>query len=186
MSKRTVNGLFDDHSAALAAAERLKAAGIHDDDISVVGNRPGTTKNETVDDAADGAGIGAAVGAGGGLLTGLGIMAIPGLGPVVAAGWLAATAVGALAGGVAGGAVGGIVGAMKDSGVDERDAHVYAEGIRRGGTLVSARVTDEQEVVARDILAGHVDLVERRAAYEAEGWNRFDEKAPPYARDTVI
>lgn len=184
--KRTINGLFDDHASAELAIDRLKAAGIDEGDISLLSNRPGEGKNEVVDDAADGAGIGAVLGAGGGLLTGLGIMAIPGLGPVVAAGWLAATAVGTLAGGAAGGAVGGIVGAMKDSGVDEDEAHAYAEGVRRGGTLVSVRVDDDQEILARDILAGRVDIADRRAAYQREGWTGFDEKAPPYTRDTAI
>ncbi|MGF6178734.1 hypothetical protein ABIE33_007054 [Ensifer sp. 4252] len=61
-------------------------------------------------------------------------MASPGVGPVVAAGWLAATAAGA----IAGSAVGGIIGALTDSGVPEEDAHVYAEGVRRGETLVTA------------------------------------------------
>jgi hypothetical protein len=54
--------------------------------------------------------------------------------PRAAAGWLAATAVGA--------ATGGVVGALTQAGVSEEDAHVYAEGVRRGGTLVSARVAD--------------------------------------------
>ena len=71
-----------------------------------------------------------------GLPAGLGLLAIPGLGPVVAAGWLAATAVGA----AAGAATGGIVGALTEAGVSEEEAHSYAEGVRRGGTLVSARV----------------------------------------------
>ncbi len=56
-------------------------------------------------------------------------MAIPGLGPVVAAGWLVSTA----ALGVVGGMTGGIIGALTRSGVDEDDAHAYAEGVRRGG-----------------------------------------------------
>ena len=73
-----------------------------------------------------------------GLLTGLGLMAIPGVGPVVAAGWLASTAAGV----AAGGAAGGIIGALTQTGASEEDASAYAEGIRRGGTLVSARVPD--------------------------------------------
>ena len=76
-----------------------------------------------------------------GLPAGLGLLAIPGLGPVVAAGWLAATAVGA----AAGAATGGIVGALTEAGVSEEEAHSYAEGVRRGGTLVSARVADSGE-----------------------------------------
>ena len=91
-----------------------------------------------VDDRAEGAGKGAGIGAtaGGvvGLLTGLGLLAIPGVGPVVAAGWLVATAAGAAVGGTAG----GIIGALTQAGTSEEDAYIYAEGVRRGGTLVSA------------------------------------------------
>src|SRR6186713_1009063 len=95
-------------------------------------------KDDRAEGAGAGAGIGAAVGGTAGLLAGLGLMAIPGIGPVVAAGWLAATAAGAAAGGIAG----GIVGALTQAGVSDEDAQVYAEGVRRGGTLVTARVND--------------------------------------------
>src|SRR4029078_5806436 len=116
-------------------------------DISIVANNSdnwfGADKKDRdrdgVDDRAEsagkGAGIGAGVGGTAGLLAGLGLLAIPGLGPVVAAGWLAATAVGA----AAGAATGGVVGALTEAGVSREDAHSYAEGVRRGGTLVSAR-----------------------------------------------
>ncbi|RWC26016.1 MAG: hypothetical protein EOS27_26455, partial [Mesorhizobium sp.] len=128
------------------------------------------------------AGLGAVIGGAGGLLTGLGLMAIPGVGPVVAAGWLAATAAGAVGGAVVGGAAGGIVGALTDSGVPERDAHVYAEGVRRGGTLVTAKVNDELVDEAERILrqTNSVNLEERRGVYEAGGWTRFDADADPY------
>ena len=183
--KRTATGLFDDYSDARAAVSALEARGIPSDDISIVSNnvderRTGDTN--AAEGAGTGAGIGAAVGGVGGLLTGLGIMAIPGVGPVVAAGWLAATAAGAAAGAVAGGAAGGIIGAMTESGVPEEHAHVYAEGVRRGGTLVTARVEEnlypEAEAVLRQ--SNWVDPVERRAAYTAQGWTRFDETLDPY------
>ena len=66
-------------------------------------------------------------------------MAIPGVGPVVAAGWLAST----LAGAAAGAATGGALGALTQAGISDDDAHVYAEGLRRGGAVVSARVADQ-------------------------------------------
>jgi hypothetical protein len=66
-----------------------------------------------------------AVGGAVGLLAGLGLLAIPGIGPVVAAGWLVSTAAGA----AAGGATGGLIGALTQAGVSEEDAHVYAEGV---------------------------------------------------------
>lgn len=185
---KTVSGLFDTYDEASEAVRALKAAGIPDGDISMVAsNAEGRYKVDDTEGAAEGAGagagIGAAVGGAGGLLTGLGLMAIPGVGPVVAAGWLAATAAGAAAGAIAGGAVGGIIGALTDSGVPEEDAHVYAEGVRRGGTLVTARVNDGDVARAEAILqrSNWVDLEERRSAYRAQGWNRFDQTLDPYS-----
>jgi len=182
----TVSGLFDNRADATQAVRDLQALGVSRDDISVVSPNDGEIDDDMADtsdaaaDAGAGAGIGAAVGGLGGLLTGLGIMAIPGVGPVVAAGWLAATAVGAAAGAVVGGATGGIVGALTEAGVPERDANVYAEGVRRGSTLVTARVDDSQadaaQVVLRD--TNSVDLNLRRADYERGGWTRFDPDAP--------
>ncbi len=185
---KTVSGLFDTYEQASQAVRDLKAAGIPDGDVSMVAsNAEGRYKVDDTEGAAagagTGAGLGAAVGGAGGLLTGLGLMAIPGVGPVVAAGWLAATAAGAAAGAVAGGAVGGIIGALTDSGVSEEDAHVYAEGVRRGGTLVTARVADSDVAQAEAILqrSNWVDLEDRRSAYHKEGWSRFDETLDPYS-----
>jgi hypothetical protein len=167
--KKTATGLFDNYSDARAAVRALEARGIPSDDISIVSNNVDerqTGDTNAAEGAGTGAGIGAAVGGVGGLLTGLGIMAIPGVGPVVAAGWLAATAAGAAAGAVAGGAAGGIIGAMTESGVPEEHAHVYAEGVRRGGTLVTARVEENLYAEAEAVLrqSNWVDPVDRRAA----------------------
>src|SRR5205085_5078419 len=134
-------------------------------DISIVANNadswysdkaPGKRidrDGDGVDDRAEGAGTGAGIGAGiggaAGLLAGLGLLAIPGVGPVVAAGWLVATAAGAATGAVVGGAAGGLVGSLTGAGVPENDAHFYAEGVRRGGTLVTARVDDARASAAR-------------------------------------
>ncbi len=187
---RTVTGLFDDYDDASSAVSELEAAGVPSEDISIVSNnadrRHGDNSN-AAEGAGTGAGIGAVVGGAGGLLTGLGLMAIPGVGPVVAAGWLAATAVGAAGGAVAGGAAGGLIGAMTRSGVSEDDANVYAEGVRRGGTLVTARVEDGLVPAAEDILkrSNWVDPVERRAAYNEQGWTRFDETLSPYGAEDV-
>lgn len=188
---KTVTGLFDHYSDATSAVDLLKAAGISDSDISIVSNNSdGRHKDDdsgAAEGAGTGAGIGAAVGGAGGLLTGLGIMAIPGVGPVVAAGWLAATAAGALAGAVVGGAAGGLIGALADSGVDERDAHVYAEGVRRGGTLVTTKVDESRAAEAEAILqrSNWVDLPTRRSVYEGQGWTRFDDASEPYTRAEI-
>lgn len=132
-------------------------------------------------------GVGAVVGGAGGLLAGLGMLAIPGVGPVVAAGWLVSTLAGAATGAVAGGAAGGIIGSLTDAGVDEDDAHVYAEGIRRGSTLVSARVEDDQAIIAQAIIndSAPVDVSARRARYREEGWERFDDTSPDLTLDEI-
>ena len=152
---------YDDYSTAARAYNNLERAGISNDDISIIANNgegwyekasePGRidSDGDGVDDrtegAATGAGIGGAVGGIAGLLAGLGLLAIPGLGPVVAAGWLVSTA--ALA--VTGGAAGGLIGSLTQHGVDEDDAQAYAEGVRRGGTLVTAQVPEADRRAAR-------------------------------------
>jgi len=104
------------------------------------------------------------------------------LGPVVAAGWLAATAVGA----AAGAATGGIVGALTEAGVSEADAHSYAEGVRRGGTLVSARVADAERSRLDTVLnESAVNLRDRSAAWQKAGWKSFDPASQPYGVEEV-
>ena len=143
--------------------------------------------NDGVDDRAEGAGTGGGVGAaaGGalGLLTGLGIMAIPGVGPVVAAGWLATTALGALAGGAAG----SIIGALIESGVPEEDAHVYAEGLRRGGVLLTVRTDSATAAEVENILDQYaVNTRDRGEAYRKTGWKNFDAASKPYTADHPV
>lgn len=188
---KTVTGLFDSYDDAEAAVSNLEAAGIPSTDISIVSNngdgRYQTDDNNAAEGAGTGAGIGAGIGGAGGLLTGLGLLAIPGVGPVVAAGWLAATAAGAVAGAVVGGATGGLIGALTESGVSESDAHVYAEGVRRGGTLVTARVDETRQAEAEAVLKGSnwVDPALRRRNYEEGGWKSFDPALDPYSADQI-
>jgi len=189
---QTVTALYDTYDSAVSAINALEAAGIPHSDISIVSNNVDNRYDKDRPsnagaDAGTGAGIGAVVGGVGGLLTGLGLLAIPGVGPVVAAGWLVATAVGAVGGAVVGGAAGGIVGSLTEAGVPERDAHFYAEGVRRGGTLVTARVDDARAPTAREILQRYklVDPAVRGAAYRESGWTSFDENAPAYTAEQV-
>jgi hypothetical protein len=188
----TVTALYENYAAAKPAVDALERAGISSSDISVIANNADGSyvdKNHTNAgaDAGAGAGIGAVVGGAGGLLAGLGMMAIPGVGPVVAAGWLVAAAVGAAGGAAVGAAAGGIIGSMTNAGVDEREAHVYAEGVRRGGTLVAARVDGNDVLKAREILSHYqpVDPIAREAAYRRSGWRSFDETAPLYTPDEI-
>jgi uncharacterized membrane protein len=186
--------LYNNYEEAQRVVAELEAAGIPADDISLLANsedglEPATDVTEA---ASAGAGMGAAVGGGAGLLAGLGVMAIPGVGPVVAAGWLAATLTGMVAGAVTGAAAGGIVGALVDSGVDERDAHVYAESLRRGGSVVLVKTSDERRATVTKIFDRHmsVEVDDRRSTYEGEGWSAFDDKRGPYnpreARDPYL
>jgi hypothetical protein len=135
------------------------------------------------DDRAEGAGKGAAtggaIGAGAGLLAGLGMLAVPGLGPIVAAGWLASTATGAVAGAAAGGAIGVILGALTREGVDRKDAEIYAESIRRGGAVVVVRNAGERRREIEQALSDYAaDPAARADYYRSVGWRGYDEGAP--------
>ena len=201
----TITRLFDDYATASRAVSDLEAAGLSQSDISIVSSnadnwyagksdsdasrattgrvdrdRDGT--DDRAEGAGAGAGVGAALGGAAGLLAGLGLLAIPGIGPVVAAGWLVSTAAGA----AAGAAAGGLVGALTQTGVSDEDAHAYAEGVRRGGTLVTARVPEADRSRYDAILdRSAVNIRHRSAAYRETGWSRFDESASPYTPDQV-
>jgi len=116
------------------------------------------------------AAAGTVAGAGAGLLAGLGTVAIPGFGPVVAAGWIVSTLVGA----GAGAAVGGLAGALVDAGLTDEEARTYAEGVRRGGALVTVKVDEAQMDRVVNILDDEGD-VERGG----ETRQRDDAPAPP-------
>lgn len=197
----TISRLYDTYDAARQAVCDLEAAGVASENISLVASnadrwydeRKTTTKtvrkdrdmdgtDDRVEGAEAGAGIGAVLGGTAGLLAGLGIMAIPGIGPVVAAGWLAATAAGA----AAGGATGGIIGALTQAGTSEDEAHVYAEGIRRGGTLLSVRVREKDRARYEAIMdRAAVNITDRAVAYRESGWSEFDSTAKPYTAEEV-
>lgn len=189
MTTKTISRLFDNHEDALAAVRDLETAGFAREDIGIAAgnadNRYGTTPVVENDHTKSGAGVGATVGTvvggGAGLAAALGALAIPGFGPVVAAGILVAT----LTGAGAGAAAGGIIGSLTSLGVSEKDAHVYAEGIRRGGSLVTVKIDDSRELEARAILDRytHVDLAAREADYRAGGWTGYAESPDrPIAR----
>lgn len=192
---KTVVALYDQISDANAAVRDLVDFGIPRDNISLMasdtsgeynayfsGQRSGENVSETMDStasgAATGAGIGALVGGLGGLLVGLGVLAVPGVGPVLAAGPLA-TAISAITGAgvgaMAGGAAGGLIGALVDLGLPEETAGNYAEGVRRGGTLVTVRTEDHQAEEARRIMNRHnvVNLDERVRGWRDEGWTGY-------------
>ncbi|MDX1665572.1 MAG: general stress protein [Candidatus Promineifilaceae bacterium] len=189
---KTVVALFDDLTDAYDAIEDLRDAGLAAEDVSLVARDVEERYAEELDtydeDVADGAAAGAVGGGivGGllGFLVGLGAFAIPGVGPVIAAGPLASALVGA---GI-GAAAGGLLGALIDWGVPEAEAEYYTEGVRRGGTLVAVRATDTVADRARDILYRHnpVDIEERAALWREElGWTGYDVEAEPYTADEI-
>jgi hypothetical protein len=82
---------------------------------------------------------------------------------------------------------GGLIGSLTGAGVSEEHAHVYAEGVRRGGSLVTVRTSDKWAETARSILssAEAVDPSVRRQAYVSQGWSGFDAGAPAYTREEI-
>ncbi len=209
MAMRTITHLYNSYDDAVTVVNALEAHGIAHDRISLVANSQssgatsgtmgtGTTGTGTTGTTgtrlgtgdpdsvapttnegagtATGASLGTVLGGGAGLLAGIGALAIPGVGPVVAAGWLVATLTGA---GVGAGA-GGLLGMLTGAGVSENDAHVYSEGVRRGGTLVSVQADDADAAQIESVMNGQGSLNTNslRASYQAEGWDRHDVAAP--------
>jgi uncharacterized membrane protein len=117
------------------------------------------------------------------LLAALGVIAIPGIGPLVAAGVLATTLVGAAGGSV----VGGLIGALTDYGVSEEDAHLYSEAVRRGSSLVTVRTDDARATKAEAILDANkpVSTRERREAYASAGWSKYDPSAKGFTAEEI-
>jgi hypothetical protein len=197
----TISRLYNSYPDAQAAINRLEAAGVKHGDISVLASnadewykdgkagKPGTfpdrdldRKDDRVEAAGTGAGVGAVTGGALGALTGLGLLAIPGVGPVVAAGWLVAT----LTGAAAGSATGGVLGALTQAGVGKDEADIYAEGLRRGGTVVSARVNDTDAARLQTVLdSSAVRIADRANMYRKSGWTKFDPNANAYSADQV-
>ena len=152
---RTIAHTYSTYSEASSVVTALESAGIPHSDISIVSGdqaagptgsvmAPGMTSGDPAQGASTGAGTGATLGTvlggGAGLLAGIGSLAIPGIGPLVAAGWLVA----ALTGAGVGAAAGGLVGSLTGAGVSEADAQTYHSEVSSGRTLVTARVDESQ------------------------------------------
>ncbi|MBI3966440.1 MAG: hypothetical protein HY329_12480 [Chloroflexi bacterium] len=156
----TVVGVFNTRHAADRAVDGLMQQGFTRNDISVIARgREGVStfdpdyRWDDFDDNDHATASGGAV-AGGitGLLVGAGALLIPGVGPIFAAGPLAA-GIGALMGAVAGAAIGGVAGGLIQAGVPEEEARYYEDRFREGGYLVT--VSTSREDVARSVLASH-------------------------------
>jgi hypothetical protein len=144
MASPTIVAFFERPGEAGRAVRALEESGVRSGAVSLVANG-----DEVASRAPEGAGIGAAIGAvlgtGASLIAAAGLLPIPGIGPVLAAGPLAA----ALAGAGVGAAAGGVVGGLVAQGVPEDDATRYAEGVRRGGALITVACGAARERAAR-------------------------------------
>ena len=172
----TVARVYDNYADAISVVKAIETDKTiaPSREISLVANenargRDTTTETtETERHPGTGAGVGAAVGGVVGILAGLGLIAIPGIGPLVAAGWLATTAAGI----GAGAAVGGLVGALVKSGVPHEQAEVYEENVRRGGTLVAVQADDADIPIIEQIMASRPsrDWQKDRTTFMESGW----------------
>lgn len=138
MAKHTV-GYYDTEQEAIAAIEELKRQGYRSEDISIVSKRQSDvdlisdeTGAEVMEGAVTGIAAGGALGGIGGVLLGLGALAIPGVGPIVAAGPIAT----GLTGLAAGASIGGLAGAFVGMGVSAEEANRYNEQVEAGKILV--------------------------------------------------
>jgi hypothetical protein len=151
-----VFGIYPTYAGVERAVDALKAADFRNTDISVLFPENAGTKDfahekgtKAPEGASAGAGTGAVIGGGLGWLAGIGALAIPGLGPFIAAGPIMA----ALAGAGVGGAVGGVAGALIGMGIPEYEAKRYEGRVKEGGILLSVH-SDNSEWTkrAKDIL----------------------------------
>ncbi len=196
---KTIVGSFDSFEEAQEVLRDLQQRGFSRDDISVIANNatgqvwtvkgrrcradaPGTL-SDTGAGSATGAAAGGVLGGAAGLVVGLMGLAIPGIGPIVAAGPIAAALAGAGVGAVAGGLIGGLTGV----GVSEDDASYYAESVRRGGALVTVRADDSRADEAASVMRSHgaVDIERRVEQWKQQGWTRHDPSATPYTVDQL-
>lgn len=194
---KTIVGLYDDLGEARDAVRELVDAGFPRNDINLVAHagaeeyqrhfdREGRytgADDSSAEGAAAGAGVGAIIGALGGLVVGLALVPIPGIGPIVAAGPLASALTGAGVGAV----VGGLIGALTGVGVPEEHAGYYAEGVRRGGSLVIVKTDSSQLDHITAILNRHnpVDVEQRVSQWRNSGWSGYDANARPYDSDMI-
>jgi len=153
---KVVAGLFDSQTAAQRAIEDLRTSSVDAGRVSVIARDKERARDvadqtgaEVATGAATGAGVGAVLGAAAGWLVGIGALAIPGVGPIIAAGPIAA-ALGvagttAAAGAGVGVVTGGIVGALTGWGFSESEAKAYQDGIERGDLLLAVEVPDGED-----------------------------------------
>ena len=184
-------GLYSDRIQVEQGIDALRAARFRNEDISVLFPDNQGTKDfahekntKAPEGATAGAGAGGALGSTLGRLVGIGALAIPGLGPFIAAGPIVA----ALAGMGVGGAVGGLVGALVGMGIPEYEAKRFDGRIRQGGILVSVHCDNPEWVGrAKDILkqTGATDIAS--AGEAGSDYGKTDKPLPrAQASETAV
>lgn len=204
---KTMIAVFDNKTQAKDAVRALFDSGFSHSEVSLMSNN--TTEPESLDTyrhpgaaemasdiarthadhvgdhtAVKGAATGGVLGGLAGLLLGLGTLAVPGVGPVVAAGPVATMLVGA----AGGAAIGGIMGALIEMGVPEDDAHIYSEALRRGSTMVAVTGPESKVQTVSEIFRRFhpIDIKQRSENWRAEGWARFDDTREPLTGDAIV
>lgn len=160
---KTIIGLFDEYQLANDAYQALRRLGYKKDEVSIVAKQDilmASRADEPADATTEGVAAGAAAGGLASVLIGISAIAIPGLGPVIAAGPLLAGLATAAVGAGIGAATGGFIGALIDLGVSDEQAEVYAAGIERGGLLLMVDTNDKnrREVVEIMRTAGAAEI----------------------------
>jgi uncharacterized protein DUF1269 len=195
----TICRLYESYGDANRVVLMLEAAGMPVSESSLISNnsddwyraaeaenvvplpkrRASTAPGGKFEGAAIGAAIGATAATAASLVT---MLALPGIGAVVGAGWLAPL-LGSMA---VGGVSGGLLGALTNAGIKEEDAQVLVEGVRRGGTLVATHAPQSELPRVESIMDRHaVNLADRSELYRKSGWQSFDPNALPYTADQV-
>jgi len=171
-SRDTVVAVFDDRDDAQDAINALRDAGFMAEDISILardrdvaGRLADDTGTEAAAGAATGALAGGLLGGVAGWLVGIGALAIPGVGPIIAAGPIAA----ALGGAAIGAASGGIIGALTGAGVPEDEAKYYDDQFRRGGIVVTVQARGRYDE-ARRVMHEYGGSDASRAATGYSSW----------------
>lgn len=169
-----VSAIFDNHAEAERAVSDLRMLGLRDSDMSVIAHHKGTTTARSGDGEVtdeDHRNVLRGIVGGGALGAGLGVaaLAIPGVGPLAAAGAIAASVVPEAIGiGAAAGAIGGTLNeTLTKHGVDEKDANYYNDRIKQGGVVVTVEDTGIDQERVREVLyrhGGHNSSQERSSA----------------------
>lgn len=200
----TVVAVYDNFETADLVIRALVADGFERSDIGVAANNVSGAYNHLVIDStpdmktdndvsgSEGGGFGAVVGGITGAVVALTAIAIPGIGPIIAAGPLVALlggATGAVVGGAVGAVTGSIAASLIDLGIPDAEAEHYAESVRRGHALVTVLVTNEEDATTvSNVLRRYNPLRVKSLAdqWREKGWSGFDPLAEPYTEAALV